>query len=110
MIVLGVHVTWAIAAMVLATYVIPYVSQLVTKKNGWWTGLVTLVLSAADAFFGLWAQQGSAFKPQEALVATIALSVTAWLQHKQHIDATKVQDWLKAHGNSLTGKANDPVG
>jgi hypothetical protein len=94
------HLPPALIAALIASLVIPAVSQLLTKRpTSWVTGVLTLALSAADGFFSLWASQGDGFNWKSAVGATLVAWGIAALSHSKVIKRTDIERWLVTHGN-----------
>lgn len=83
----------------LAAVVIPYLSALVTKRPGWWTGALTLLLSAVDGVLSQWAAHGDGFDWKAAFGAALVSWVIAVISHQKILAGTPVEERLHAVGN-----------
>lgn len=103
---------WAAIFGLIATWGIPYLSALATKKPGWWTGILTTVLAFADAVFVQLGQHGIDNVHWKAVVGlSFGYTASAWLHHVVAIKGTEdVQPWLHAHGNKYSGNPQPQAG
>lgn len=91
----------------LAANAIPYVSQLLTKFPGWWTGAATVALSLVTACIAALANDG-ADDWRKVLGVTVGAWVIARLHVATLIKGTEVETWLIEHGNSGSGGTATP--
>lgn len=75
----------------LTGYAIPYVSALVSKTNGWWTGFVTLALSTISGFLSEWAAAGDKFDWKAAALTSIVTAAIAWGSHSKWLRGTVIE-------------------
>lgn len=85
-------------AAILAANAIPYLSQLLTRYPGWWTGAATVGLALLDAVLAAVAHAGADDWRHVAAVAVVAW-VVARLHLRTFVKGTAVEAWLAMHGN-----------
>jgi hypothetical protein len=88
----------ATVAGFIAATVIPYLSALVTRHPGWWTGAITLLLSALNGVFTQWAAHGDGFDWKAAVGAALISWVIAVVSHSKVLKGTAVEARLHAAG------------
>lgn len=86
-----------VLALAISANAIPYLSALVTRKPGWWTGAATFALSLLGAVCAAVAQPGGQDWRYVAAVTTITW-VVARLHLNTFVKATAVESWLHTHG------------
>jgi hypothetical protein len=82
----------------IAAVAIPYLSALLTKHPGWWTGALTLLLSAADGVLSQWAAHGDGFDWKAAVGAALVSWVIAVISHQKILAGTPVEARLHSIG------------
>lgn len=97
--------TWAQVALLLGTYIIPQISQLLTKKPNGWTSTWTVVLAAASTFIGESTRANFDFKG--ALGVLVGAIVVAFLG-RWHIGGTGWEKALIRNGNKGVANRQEP--
>lgn len=97
---------------VFTSYLIPYLSALVSRTNNWWTGLVTIVLSGVSGFLSEWAAQGSNFNWKGGLLTMVVNCFIAWGTHEKWLKGSEIEAKLFAFPRTRIiggGNAAPPV-
>lgn len=95
------HVPWPLLAGLLAANVVPYVSALLTKAPGWWTGVCTAVLSFVDGVLSVLANSGTPVNWRAVLGTAFASWIVAAVHHSKILSGTSVETSLHSALSNL---------
>lgn len=96
---------WPVVFGLIATQAIPYLSQLLTKKPGWLTGILTYVFAFLDALFVQLSNTSNLRAVDWKVIVGLSLMYTAsaFLHHVVAIRASDAQAWLVNNGVTPAG-------